>query len=157
MYGEGGERAFERLQLEILQRSDDETIFAWKGSRAMSGLLAKSPSDFSDCDNTACSIRMPRKEYAMTNKGIRMEFHLSRSCKYPEGIDYWLAPLNCEAVPDWWNYGTFQSNPKSKPLAIFLAEGDDGYCRIGSVVEDPQEEDGETRTVYVRQWDLVPY
>jgi hypothetical protein len=29
LYGEGGSRAFRRLQLEILKTSDDESIFAW--------------------------------------------------------------------------------------------------------------------------------
>ncbi|KAI9064951.1 HET-domain-containing protein, partial [Trametes sanguinea] len=29
LYGEGGEKAFRRLQLEIIRRSDDQTIFGW--------------------------------------------------------------------------------------------------------------------------------
>jgi hypothetical protein len=29
LYGEGAHRAFRRLQLEIIKKSDDESIFAW--------------------------------------------------------------------------------------------------------------------------------
>jgi hypothetical protein len=36
LYGEGGSRAFRRLQLEILKTSDDESIFAWYSVRRLS-------------------------------------------------------------------------------------------------------------------------
>ena len=36
LYGEGGSRAFRRLQLEILKTSDDESIFAWYSVRPLS-------------------------------------------------------------------------------------------------------------------------
>lgn len=46
LYGEG-EKAFERLQLEIIKTSDDQSIFAWTRDqhRSLSGLLAKSPEE----------------------------------------------------------------------------------------------------------------
>lgn len=47
LYGEG-DRAFIRLQEEIMKQSEDYTIFAWKskGSKSRRGLLADSPSEF---------------------------------------------------------------------------------------------------------------
>lgn len=48
LYGEG-DRAFIRLQEEIMKQSEDYTIFAWKAAGHESnqrGLLARSPSEF---------------------------------------------------------------------------------------------------------------
>ena len=51
LYGEGGEKAFLRLHLEILRSSDDESIFAWdypyqRNATVVGGMLASSPSYF---------------------------------------------------------------------------------------------------------------
>ena len=60
MYGEGGEKAFARLQLELIASYRDNTIFMWQRQRMLNasdglvlrsynaqvGLLARSPSDF---------------------------------------------------------------------------------------------------------------
>ncbi|KAK5684147.1 hypothetical protein LTS10_004011 [Elasticomyces elasticus] len=47
LYGEG-EKAFTRLQMEIIAQTTDDSIFAWRiGKRdEMSGMLARLPSDF---------------------------------------------------------------------------------------------------------------
>lgn len=50
LYGEG-ERAFIRLQEEIMKISNDHSIFAWKSRDTRGGLLATSPDAFSDSDN----------------------------------------------------------------------------------------------------------
>ncbi|KAE8423072.1 HET-domain-containing protein [Aspergillus pseudocaelatus] len=53
MYGEG-EKAFERLQLEIMKVSDDQSLFAWVRNDSLNrktGLLARSPSEFRDSAN----------------------------------------------------------------------------------------------------------
>jgi hypothetical protein len=50
LYGEG-DRAFIRLQEEIMKRSEDYTIFAWKSAGPGSssrGFFAQSPSEFAD-------------------------------------------------------------------------------------------------------------
>jgi hypothetical protein len=79
LYGEGATRAFERLQLEILSKSDDESLFAWqqRGPRVSytHGLLASSPSDFRNSGEiyrieSTVHLRPP---FTMTNKGLRME------------------------------------------------------------------------------------
>lgn len=53
LYGEG-DKAFYRLQMEILQSSSDQSIFAWnhdikKGLRIYSSILATSLGDFEGC------------------------------------------------------------------------------------------------------------
>jgi hypothetical protein len=45
LYGEG-ERAFTRLQEEIMTVSDDDSLFAWKSFGNHGGLLATSPAAF---------------------------------------------------------------------------------------------------------------
>ncbi|KAI4189735.1 MAG: hypothetical protein LQ348_003756 [Seirophora lacunosa] len=48
LYGEGADNAFRRLQIEIMNRDDDESLFAWKSNKLLSGMLAKSPRDFAE-------------------------------------------------------------------------------------------------------------
>lgn len=53
LYGEGGDKAFLRLQEEIMKESDDQSIFAWDATSKDSlirqiGALATSPSQFKD-------------------------------------------------------------------------------------------------------------
>src|SRR3984957_19837426 len=74
LYGEG-ERAFIRLQEEILKESHDQSILAW-GYRSplngqCGGLFARSPGDFIHCENIVpCKPPPPFKSlhYFMTNK-----------------------------------------------------------------------------------------
>ncbi len=60
IYGEGGDRAFNRLQQEIMKNNNDDSILAWhlspeesissETSRiAPTGALASAPSDFTNC------------------------------------------------------------------------------------------------------------
>lgn len=76
IYGEG-KRAFRRLQEEIVKRSNDLTIFAWDrdGQESLSwGLFALSPNDFKDSkDIRPYSRQYVDPEFAMTNKGLRMD------------------------------------------------------------------------------------
>ena len=72
LYGEG-RKAFLRLELEIIKKSDDESIFAWTStSVCTSGLLALWPDAFVDAANIGESIipTVERPPYSMTNKGL---------------------------------------------------------------------------------------
>ncbi|KAL3605190.1 hypothetical protein FPOAC2_00132 [Fusarium poae] len=87
LYGEG-EKAFERLQLEIIKNSDDHSIFAWttNENRRAGCLLARSPDDFANShdirqviDNNANPNAAPvvgPAHYGMTNKGLRITLPL---------------------------------------------------------------------------------
>ncbi|KAM0255467.1 hypothetical protein ACHAQJ_005767 [Trichoderma viride] len=85
LYGEG-RRAFTRLQEEIIQRTDDQSIFAWNSfdnededPDALFGLLAQSPAQFKDAG--ALQVLPPLPVYAsapsgMTNQGLRVQLYL---------------------------------------------------------------------------------
>jgi len=88
LYGEGGVRAFMRLQEEIIKYSDDQSIFAWNspcldrrscGSLERRGLLAISPSEFRHCGNVQNpeeSNRQPKLPYSLTNRGLHIHLPL---------------------------------------------------------------------------------
>jgi hypothetical protein len=113
LYGEG-ERAFYRLQLEIMNTSPDDSIFAWdldhgRYEGADTGLLATSPAAFGasgdiDFNIIARNRRFP-SPFSMTNKGLQMEVGLIPYAEdMSEGETYsWMdfskktfrLPLNC--------------------------------------------------------------
>jgi hypothetical protein len=102
LYGEG-QRAFLRLQLEILGTSNDETIFAWQYSGVCpdtSGLLAHSPSAFGKSGRIRRHVHDKEKpEYQMTNKGLRMEAYLLPQGRIKDEknnmFEAFIVPLNC--------------------------------------------------------------
>ena len=75
LYGEG-ESAFFRLQNEIINVSNDESIFAWVDDtlpNGIGGLLARSPAVFRDSWNIETYSRFWRSApYSMTNKGLQI-------------------------------------------------------------------------------------
>ncbi|KAL9116239.1 MAG: hypothetical protein Q9227_000610 [Pyrenula ochraceoflavens] len=107
IYGEGN-KAFLRLQEEILRRSDDHSIFAWRhidledtqsleNPSTPCGLLASSPAAFADCENVIQTPAVPGSHgYAMTNRGLSI--HLPT---IPYSMRTYLALLDCteDTVP----------------------------------------------------------
>lgn len=94
LYGEG-QRAFVRLQEEIMKGSDDHSIFTWTASSdstAVVGLLAPSPANFINCDDIVpgkdSNVSIP---YSMTNKGLRIQLPLRKR----EWTSAYSAILNC--------------------------------------------------------------
>ncbi|OCK82280.1 HET-domain-containing protein, partial [Lepidopterella palustris CBS 459.81] len=75
LYGEG-DKAFIRLQEEIIKASDDHSIFAWTSEvasqSAFRGLLAKSPSEFQNCRNITAVYAGLGEPYSLTNRGLRV-------------------------------------------------------------------------------------
>lgn len=73
LYGEG-RKAFVRLQLEIIEKSDDESIFAWEGAHHV-GMLAASTDYFENSkgiwNTRPRESRFERRPYSMTNKGMK--------------------------------------------------------------------------------------
>jgi len=103
-----GEKAFRRLELEILQTSADGSIFAWvESGEHVGGLLASSPAHFAHCGNVISTptdrMRTPNsKIHSMTNRGLQIEVpilpgdileRLGTSAT-PEITDL-TAPINC--------------------------------------------------------------
>jgi hypothetical protein len=78
LYGEG-EKAFIRLQEEIIKESPDMSIFAWKGSTDVdySGLLARSPAEFKDAGGLVTSLpELFSADFSITNRGLRFNVPL---------------------------------------------------------------------------------
>ncbi|KAH7120589.1 heterokaryon incompatibility protein-domain-containing protein, partial [Dactylonectria macrodidyma] len=85
LYGEG-DKAFLRLQEEILRTSDDHTIFAWSTDNATSrggvghwGLLAPSAACFRNADYVP--VRgLGYADHALTSRGIYLKAWTNKSC-----------------------------------------------------------------------------
>ncbi|KAL8969053.1 MAG: hypothetical protein Q9197_004546 [Variospora fuerteventurae] len=97
LYGEGKERAFRRLQEEIMRYSDDHTLFAWKSPSARepglppeTDLLASSQDYFK---GTGDYVHNPNKQnnrpFQMTNKGVSIDLYLQQ---YQGG---YIASIDC--------------------------------------------------------------
>ncbi|EAQ93854.1 hypothetical protein CHGG_02089 [Chaetomium globosum CBS 148.51] len=106
IYGEG-DKAFLRLQEEIIKRSDDHTIFAWgtlgdgqahaphypgqhpdldeidlDDLAGTTGILAQSSKDFAGMAHVVVSAPTPNQpitDYALTNKGLHITLDLART------------------------------------------------------------------------------
>jgi ankyrin repeat protein len=72
-----GERAFTRLQEEIMKVSDDYSLFAWKSSEKHGGLLATSPAAFFNSSKIILFNPSSTLSGAITmnNKGIHLKLH----------------------------------------------------------------------------------
>jgi len=120
MYGEG-EKAFIRLQEEIMKDSDDQSLFAWEDSchsndeliadgpdGPLRGPLARSPAEFENSEQIVpyrdwqCSL-----PYTMTNHGLRIE--LPMHIVHGDDTGLCLAVLGCHYEGDFRG-----------PLGIFL-------------------------------------
>lgn len=103
LYGEGLEKAFRRLQEEIIKYADDQTIF---GHDCYHGILARSPDDFwrgselrSGLPTRYDLMDAGSRAYAITNKGLEIELPYiepSHVCEDTFGnIIERVAILNC--------------------------------------------------------------
>ena len=96
LYGEGGPKAFMRLQLEIIKQSDDESIFAWTLPKDFHyGLLAPWPTCFANSGDIA-PVSFPAKKrmfpYQMTNQGLLFEVPVAAN---PDKATELSLALNC--------------------------------------------------------------
>lgn len=152
LYGEG-RKAFLRLELEIVKKSDDESIFAWTSTSVEdhSGLLALWPNSFAD----SAAITSPdfdvsvsemgiwkRHPYSMTNKGLEIT------------LPYRPLPtfvLSCCKIN---SHGLFAITVKLRKFGNIWQRveceklGLSGLSKLGQV---PHERDSETQTIYIPQ------
>ena len=142
LYGEG-ERAFLRLQQEIMKDSDDESIFAWVEPLAnperYSGLLAENPSAFAKSgDIIHYKDFEDREPYVMSNRGLSITLHLSRAS---DGT--FAAALHCPVPQTGDGF-----------LAVYLKRlGKDSqhYARVKCARLGSLDKRGALETIYVRQ------
>lgn len=80
LYGEGGEKAFFRLQREIMSLSDDHSIFAWRATSATfatwRSIFAISPEEFAQCGRYVRGRATWAQPFQMTNMGLQIQLPL---------------------------------------------------------------------------------
>ena len=149
LYGEG-KKAFQRLQLEIIHSSNDQSIFAWGYSRRIGSILADDPSVFEYCSNmTLMSHDEFIKQFSelsstnadhfdvfpITNRGIQIWMLLRR---YRDSNSVFKAYLPC-----WRGHGFLAS--------IDLVLWNSNYYRYSSTRHAALEDSpAEFRQVYLR-------
>jgi hypothetical protein len=150
LYGEGGQKAFRRLQLEIIQRSTDQSIFAWKPyaleRHLASSMLASAPKDFKDSGNIVL-CKGDDRPYAITNKGLEMRVPLLeldvKEASTHRSVVYVLR-LACKRPG------------RSRCPVLLEKDGESRYCRIPypsnhrDSLSDVQKTLKEERLIYIK-------
>lgn len=147
LYGEGAEKAFLRLQEEIMASSDDQSLFAWRDESAAPtaryGLLATTPKFFMNS-----SRKVPyedwqcRPPYQMTNRGLQVELPLS---ELPGQKGLYRAVLDCPVPPECYDHCF---------LTIFLEKLPGSEVQFARVMADRFGQEwnpGQAQQIYVRQ------
>jgi hypothetical protein len=150
LYGEG-EKAFIRLQDEIIKESCDLSLFAWRQQTSYPsyrGIFANSPAEFIDCRSLINRNKgnILSSDIVTTNKGLRTDVALLDAPGYTG--DY-IWHLDCGERMEW-------------RIGIFLVQTKDGLVRdkpyqIFRAFEPNLSPSG---TVYIRKTvpalDLIP-
>lgn len=113
LYGEG-QKAFMRLQHEIVKISDDESIFAWEDANlGESGIFALSPAAFASSGDIvqSHSSQIDRPPYNLTNRGLSMELVLGSRCPLPSFDD---------SVRSGITFAELRCSQRARPVAIQL-------------------------------------
>ncbi|KAK7462444.1 hypothetical protein VKT23_008043 [Stygiomarasmius scandens] len=104
IYGEGGAKAFMRLQQEIIKFSDDRSIFAWAADNGWEprGLLARSPSEFRMSGAVGVSEPNPtftgdNSSYTFGNNGLHIYLPLESVGPGTSEDSLFLSFLHCRS------------------------------------------------------------
>lgn len=129
LYGEG-EKAFTRLQLEIIKKSDDESIFAWTALLPRHGMLAPHPCNFAQSGDITIhqDLKKKRFPYVMTNQGLEFQAPYRDLTSAIQGETYDLPTTNTTALAlNCWREG------HEGPLAVTikLARFGNTWQRVG--------------------------
>jgi hypothetical protein len=138
LYGEG-DKAFIRLQEEIMKKSEDQSILAWQDTpesavaSPIRGILAKSPRDFANFRMKPQSVEhpherqiipfedhhAPKSPVALTNRGLRVTAVF-------EDLEPWK-PLHSIKL----GLNCIENEDLSRVVAIYLErQGGDRYVRV---------------------------
>lgn len=115
LYGEG-ERAFTRLQHEIMKTSDDHSIFAWASADARGGLLATSPAAFEGSGRVQEKLNPGLASSSLTtsSRGVELE---ARIIAHGSG-GLCLAVLNCTQPQQPEN----EAEGRHEPVGIWVRD-----------------------------------
>lgn len=133
LYGEG-DRAFIRLQEEIMKYSDDQSLFSWVPTKTplsesleVVSVFATHPRQFKQMRRIEPSWRIRGETYALTNKGVRFQLLLSPFTPTASpGMQLYLAFLDISIS---------EGNHAYRPGIILhkFAHPGQQYCRVGNV------------------------
>jgi Heterokaryon incompatibility protein (HET) len=125
LYGEGGEKAFHRLQEQIIRQSDDHTVFAWPIHHlGQPGLLADSPAAFANCQHMrTMTPRKGRSPYSLTNRGLSIKLLATQftTDTYLVRLDFVNETLPADDVP---------VNELCSGMFLRRLNEDDQYARV---------------------------
>jgi hypothetical protein len=97
LYGEGGPRAFERLQEEIIKQSTDKSFLAWNPLFTFKpSCLAQHPLDFKE-SNKIFYDRSQSVPFAMDNRGLQIQLRIAQRRDYPNKF---IGLLDCTESMD---------------------------------------------------------
>jgi hypothetical protein len=104
LYGEE-EKAFRRLQEEIIRSTADISVFAWKlppehsseshDQRMLCGILAKEPAAFLTCGNYKSPFYRDLVDFSMSNNGVKLKGHVRLQMAPDEPGFHYILPLQC--------------------------------------------------------------
>lgn len=108
LYGEG-ERAFMRLQQEIMRVSDDHSLFAWESPDIRGGLLATSPEAFKDSKDIIPfnHFNDPNDASTISSRGIHLGVRFMDIG--PRGLGFAILPCK-------------ERNLENRPIAIYVRD-----------------------------------
>ncbi|KAI4678374.1 hypothetical protein J4E81_010741 [Alternaria sp. BMP 2799] len=129
IYGEGN-KAFRRLQEEIIKRDNDLSIFAWNSmseyqNNDLVEIFASSPAAFEDVFN-ASAHKHQLAEFSVTNRGLLL------------GGDFeiygWYSERGYTDIPKHYVLLVGESKKDDSSIGIFLRKCGPGlFCRIGGL------------------------
>lgn len=152
LYGEG-EKAFLRLQEEIIKNSNDHSIFAWRMEKryAVHGLLAPSPAAFANShDIVPIPSLRSASPFTLTHLGLRIQLQLTRHIR--SGLH--TAFLNCMDRMTGDRVGVHLISLGNN---CFLRTRLDQLVRIQQRRPVSDFMPLETRTIYIQQRRLSPF
>ncbi|PMD46803.1 HET-domain-containing protein [Hyaloscypha variabilis F] len=148
LYGEG-EKAFERLQDEILKQTEDDSLFAWRataGSAPYRGLFAASPDEFQNSHKIVPfrNLSGGKSPPSLTSRGVLLTgfFHLEPA----RGNGAAIIGLNCS------RNGAFSSVICIEIVGI----GGDNFLRSSPSTLKDCPSHGVERTVYIAKSGSFP-
>lgn len=117
IYGEGGTKAFLRLQEEIIKVSNDQSIFAWKDPKAAAGtgmgIFATSPELFAESGSYFGYYDWEGGEtFTITNRGLKIPLPLRLVEQ-----DLFVAALNCASSEGSGGFEGIYLRSTHKPVA----------------------------------------
>jgi hypothetical protein len=149
-YGEG-DKAFFRLQEEIMKISDDHTIFAWKTDYLgafSGGLLADSPAAFREPGNIVSSANHHDGSFSSTNRGLRLELPLIPQISRPNEF---IAVLACHQAGDGKRLFGFDCKEFPDTNNHFLRITKDKLFAVKRDVLRNEASNVEHKTIYIQQ------